>query len=91
MRCSDFAQSQWGCSHLEIRLGRSGCHQHSCDGQFGYLSLFDLVGAYTGETRAVQELSLVAHRMSWTSTETYALLYSHNNLSLLHMIRTTSN
>ncbi len=32
--------------HLEIRLGKSGYHQHSCDGQFGSSSLFDLVGAY---------------------------------------------
>ncbi len=74
-----------GCSHLEIRLGKSGYHQYSCDRQFGSFSLFDLVGAYTGKTRAVQELSLEGLRMSWTSTETYALLYSHNNLSLLSM------
>ncbi len=74
-----------GCSHLEIRLGKSGYHQYSCDRQFGSFSLFDLVGAYTGKTRAVQELSLEGLRMSWTSSETYALLYSHNNLSLLSM------
>ncbi len=36
---------QWGCSHLEIRLGKSGYLQHSCDRQFGSFSLFDLVGA----------------------------------------------
>ncbi len=39
--------SQWGCSHLEIRLGISG-YQHSCDRQFGSSSLSDLEGAYTG-------------------------------------------
>ncbi len=35
--------SQWGCSHLEIRLDKSGCNLHSCDRQFGYLLLFDSV------------------------------------------------
>ncbi len=40
--------NQLGCSHFEIRLGKSGYHQHSCDRQFGSFSLFDLVGAYTG-------------------------------------------
>ncbi len=35
--------SQWGCSHLEIRLGRSGYHQHSSDRQFCSSSLSDLV------------------------------------------------
>ncbi len=37
-----------GYSHLVIRLGKSGYHQHSCDRQFGSFLLFDLVGAYTG-------------------------------------------
>ncbi len=34
--------SQWGYNHLEIRLGISGYHQHSCDRQFGSSSLSDL-------------------------------------------------
>ncbi len=35
-KCNDFSLlctgrgSQWGYSHLEIRLGKSGCHLHSC-------------------------------------------------------------
>ncbi len=36
--------SQWGCSYLDIRLGKSGYHQHSCDRQFGSFSLFDIPG-----------------------------------------------
>ncbi len=45
-----------------------------------YFSVYPaLVGAYTGSTRSVQELSLVGLRISRTC---YVLLYSHNNLSL---------
>ncbi len=32
-------------SHLEIRLVKSGYHQHSCDRQFGSFSLIDSVGS----------------------------------------------
>ncbi len=31
---------------LELRLGKSGYCQHSCNMTFGCFSLFDLVGAY---------------------------------------------
>ncbi len=36
----------WGYGHFEIRLGKSGYCQHSCNMTFGCFSLFDIVGAY---------------------------------------------
>ncbi len=72
-----------GYSHLEIRLGKSGYHQHSCDRQFGSSSLSDLVGSIYKLNRG--KLSLVGTPHVMDVHLDLCSLYSHNNLSLLSM------